>query len=241
MSVLSHPWTGNEFSIPSCLFCHLAPLWQSKSFLLFSDVTVGCNEVFIFAHFCLSSSCQPSSLATITVCSNSPNSPILHRCRRTDHYYQESLLKHLQWIALGWYFLLSFFWKLYILIKIVLLLCDIHLIKMYYNGWSILLKWFSFSSNKFARWQKLWFLCCCKELRAKYRGWGQPWTSTSTPGMTAFSTKLSSSRLFAKHSSPRQIAYVGVLCKKITEVLFSWMDKPFEIWLVRINYNTHQS
>lgn len=144
-------------------------------------------------HFCLSSSCQPNSLMTKSEYVPTANTdipqvwedrPLLSRVST------ETLT--VNGIGLG--FWLSFFWKLYILIKIELQLCDIHLIKMYYNCWSILLKWFSFSSNRFARWQ-MWFLCFCKELRAMYGGWGQPWTLTPTPGMAAFFTKLSCSRL----------------------------------------------
>lgn len=133
----------------------------------------------------------------ITICSNSQNSLIWYstvvegqttaiKGLSRNSYSECHWVEILVWVSFG---------NFYILIEIELLLCDMHLIKMYYNCWSILLKRFSFSSNRFARWQKLWFLCCRKVLRAKYRGWGQPWTSTPTPGMTAFFPKLSCSRL----------------------------------------------
>lgn len=39
------------------------------------------------------------------------------------------------------------------------------------------------------------------------------------------------SRPRAKHSDRRRIAWVGVLCTRIIEVGFSWMEKSFEIGL----------
>lgn len=70
----------------------------------------------------------------------------------------------------------------------------------------------------------------CQEPRAEY-GVGLADCGQSTPSECQHSLLKAPLGLLAKCSGRRQIAWVGVLCTKMTEVCFSSVEKSFEIGL----------